>query len=140
MYFDSVQRHFTMATYKATELGQLQVSLNAVSQKCRRKRIKADKLKSEIQKLKDKDQLSQVDRLKFNRKADELKATLAEHASLEEEVKCLKTMKDDKKSKAKEIFNVEASKEDDDAFLANLYGTQEVGGDNAENVVQFHNM
>ncbi len=120
-----------MATYKNTELGQMQTTLNALNQKHKRKVDKAGRLKSDLKQLRDKallNELSHSDKVKLSRLEFEHQQVLNEVESLGQERRDLKEVQDQKralkKKKREEIFNDEnpTSKEDDDVFLANMYG------------------
>ncbi len=118
-----------MATYLNTELGQVQQALNAMCQKRRRKREKAKKSKAKLDEYKEKaamDALSKIDKVKYSSLQSEYKHTIAELAALDDEVQCLKDLKEGKKRKKEEqegeIFHAEKEPENDDTFLANLYG------------------
>ncbi len=145
-------RQFTMASYKHTRLGQLQQILNAVTQKIRRKKDKVTKLLTAVQKFTDKaaaEELTDVDKVKLTRLQTELKQAKADISSLNEELKNIKSLKDDKKKEQKqkdEIFaaetggdaNTSKNNEDaDNAFLASLYGVPTTPN---EGVVDFANM
>ena len=130
-----------MASYKNTEAGQLQKTLNAISQKWRRKCVKADALKEKIQKMKNsalEQELSKINAVKLSGMQAELKHTLAEVASLSDEMRVLKEMKEEKSKKKKqqqgEIFNAavgddapksaDKSAEDCNDYLSALYGVK----------------
>ncbi len=135
-----------MATYKETELGQVQQSLNCTNQKLRRRVAKTNKIKTEIKALKDKasDELSQREKVKLSRLEFEYQHELADVVALRDEVKALKDLQTKKRAIAKkkksQIFDGEDDNEcnmNDDDILANLYGTrQEETGTN----VAFENM
>ncbi len=145
-----------MASYKTTELGQVQQSLNAITQKWRRKVAKSRVLKTKIQAMKEKalqEDLPKTEQVKLNCLELEIKHTLADVTSLAQEIENLKSIKDSKKADKKKkkdngLAEVQAEAEaalagNDDAFLYNLYGLnqdgapQDAGG---EQEVDFLNM
>ncbi len=140
-------RQFTMATYKSTELGQIGQALGSTSQKMRRRKGKALKLKEKIKELKDKEltaELTAAEKAKLTRCECELKHELADIEALSEEVKHLKEIQEEKRAKTKkkkaEIFNFEESNMGDDEVLANLYGTPNETTAVVERNVEFNQM
>ncbi len=139
-----------MATFKSSDLGQVQSALNALAQKQRRKINKAARLKDDIKELKEKEQneeLSRVDKSKLKLAEVNHKHVLAEISSLEAEVSHMKELQTsrraDKKKRKAEIFHAENMPQNgnDDAFLADLYGVDpRVVASTNENVVPFENM
>ncbi len=139
-----------MATYKTTELGQVQLSLNAIASKKKRRSDKVNAMKSKIQLLKDKasleGELSKTDKIKLSRLEFEHKHALADVTSLQEEYDSLKSLqmqkREEKKKRKDEIFHNEDDPENADEYLANLCGTHDQGeGKQAEErVVEYQNM
>ena len=132
-------RHFTTATYKLTELGQIGQSLNCTAQKLRRRKLKAAKIHTTLVELQQKEELSRKDEVQISRLQFEHKHELADVNALSEELKHLKELQAQKREKSKKqkekIFPNEPAAEvpamDDNEFLANLYGVQ---SDNAKEV------
>ncbi len=137
-----------MATYKNTELGQVQSSLNCLSQKLKRKVTKATGVKATMKTLQDKallQELTPSEKVKLSRFEYDFTQLQAEIESIREDCNQLKEVqtqkREEKKKSQTEIFHAEnpTSKEDDDAFLANLYGTPNANN-NEEREVNFVNM
>ena len=145
----SIQRHFTMATYKNTELGQVQQALSCAKQKCKRRKDKVLKLKKSIVQLKEKsvhEDLTAKEKALLVRQEFEHKHELADVAALQEEIKQLKTLQDDKRSKKKQqdqIFQEDREDEAEqagDALLEDLYGIHKTAEIQKENVLEFKDM
>ena len=142
-------RHITQASYRSTELGQLQQTLNALMSKKKRRSDKLETVKNKIKILKDKatdmdGQLSAPDKTKINRLQIEFKHAQADFFSLEEEIKNLKALqaekREHKKKKSEEIFNTDDAEMDANAYLDNVCGL--AGGEEpaTENVLAFTDM
>ncbi len=142
-------RHITQATYKSTELGQIQVTLNALSSKKKRRSDKLEAVKNKIQIAKDKaidGQLSSTDKIKLQRLELDYKHAQADFSSLQDEIKHLKMVqlqkRQEKKKKKDEIFNTEDEEMDGNMYIENYCGLPADGKDtaDAERVVDFPNM
>ena len=133
-----------MATYRNTEVGQLQQTLNAMSQKCRRKRDKSVALKEKIAQFKEKaitQELSKIEAVKLNGMQSQYKHVLVELSCLEEEMKTLKELKEEKKlaqkQNKKDIFHDGEKSKEDDALLAEIYG---INNENNEEILAFEQL
>ncbi len=134
-----------MASYKSTELGQVQQTLNALNSKKKRRSDKAAKLKAKVKLLQEQaidGNESKADASKLSRAKYEFKHALADIVQLDEEIKHLKSLQkqkqEQKKKQSEEIFN---DVENADAYLQNLCGLpDDATNGNAEQTVPYVNM